>query len=55
MHTLSREEVEFYNENGFLRLKQVYPADELRWLSDELGATDAGVDRGRSRLGGPVA
>ena len=36
MHTLSREQVDFYNENGFLRLKQVYPADEVRWLSDEL-------------------
>ena len=36
MHTLSREQVDFYNENGFLRLEHAFAADEVRRLSDEL-------------------
>jgi len=30
------EQVEFWNENGFLRLEQVYPPDELKQMQDEL-------------------
>ena len=33
---LRREQVEFYNTNGFLHLERVYAADEVRRLSDEL-------------------
>jgi len=33
---LTQEQKEFFNENGFLRLEQVYPPDELRAMSDEL-------------------
>ncbi len=33
---LTPEQVEFYRENGYLRLEQVYEPEELRQMSDEL-------------------
>jgi len=33
---LTKEQVEFFKENGFLRLQQVYSPDEVRAMSDEL-------------------
>ena len=33
---LTREQIDFFRENGFIRLEQVYPPDELRQMSEEL-------------------
>src|SRR5256885_6791896 len=33
---LSEEQVRSFHENGFIRLEQVYPPDELRQMSEEL-------------------
>ncbi len=33
---LSREQIEFFNENGFLRLEQVYSPDELSAMSEDM-------------------
>ena len=33
---LTREEIDFYNQHGFLRLRGVYSPEEIRELSDEL-------------------
>ncbi|MSS73310.1 MAG: phytanoyl-CoA dioxygenase family protein [Candidatus Latescibacteria bacterium] len=36
MSVLTREQIDFFRENGFIRLEQVYPPDELRQMSEEL-------------------
>src|SRR3989304_2831060 len=33
---IDQAQVDFFNENGFLRLEQVYPPDELQAMSDDL-------------------
>jgi ectoine hydroxylase-related dioxygenase (phytanoyl-CoA dioxygenase family) len=33
---LTQEQIDFYRENGFIRLEQVYDPDELRRMSEEL-------------------
>src|SRR5829696_8206313 len=33
---LSKEQIDFFNENGFLRVEQVYSPAELAQMSDEL-------------------
>lgn len=33
---LTQEQIDFFNENGFLRLEQVYPPDELKAMQEEL-------------------
>lgn len=36
MFTLTDDQVEFYRENGFLRVPQVFTPEEMDWLDDEL-------------------
>ena len=38
MHTLTDEQVAFYNERGYLRLRDVYSPDEVEYQSVELSA-----------------
>jgi hypothetical protein len=33
---LTQTQINFFNENGFLRLEQVYSAEEIKLMSDEL-------------------
>ena len=33
---LTQEQIDFYHENGYLRIEQVYPPDELARMSDDL-------------------
>ena len=36
MNVLSQQQIDSFNENGFLRIPGVFDADEVEWLSDEL-------------------
>ena len=36
MVALTPEQIEFFHENGFVRMEQVYPPDELKRMLDEL-------------------
>ena len=36
MNVLSQQQVDYFNENGFLRIPGVFDADEVAWLSEEL-------------------
>lgn len=36
MKALTREQIAFFRENGYLRLEQVYPGGEIREMSEEL-------------------
>ncbi len=34
---LTQSQIDFFNENGFLRLEQVYPPDEIGQMTEDLG------------------